>query len=209
MNLHDIGSAAAAAHLTVLGGFHPAPDEALGATLLLLGPGAGFWPHFVQSPEFRDGAADSMDRWSARVVARIAEVTGGTALFPFGGPPHHPFISWATRTGRMWPSPVQLLVHSEQGLWVSFRGALLFETRIDLPPLAPNPCERCVEKPCLTACPVDALTASGYDVPSCKSYLAEGPACMTQGCAVRAACPVSRDHPRAPAQSAFHMRAFL
>ena len=200
--------------LTVLGGFHPDGGEGLPKgteTLLLIGPAEpGFWPHFTQSPEWQDGAPDPMDRWSRWVIGRIACDLGGKALFPFGGPPFHPFFTWALRTGRVWQSPVRLLVHDEAGLWVSFRGALALKTRIDLPAPPPNPCDTCAERPCLSACPAGALTGAGYDVPACQSFLhrAEGAACMTGGCHVRGACPVSVRHARMAEQSAYHMGQF-
>jgi ferredoxin len=209
VTLPEVEAAAGAARLSVLGGFHPAPDEGLGRTLMLLSPGPAFWPHFTQSPEMRDGAADPLDRWSRRVVSRMADVLGARALFPFGPAPFHPFLSWATRTGRIWPSPVNFLVHGEQGLWVSFRGALAFEALLDVPPAMDKPCDSCADQPCRSACPVSALTPAGYDVASCKEYLRGGADCMSGGCAVRAACPVSRSFPRDARQSAFHMAAFL
>ncbi|KPP89695.1 MAG: Tectiviridae, minor capsid [Rhodobacteraceae bacterium HLUCCA08] len=209
MNLAEVDIAARAARLAILGGFHPGPGEGLGGTLLLLGPGPDFWHHFVQSPEYRDGAPDPLDRWSVRVLGRIAEVSDARALFPFGGPPHHPFQAWAERSGRAWRSPVGLLVHADQGLWVSYRGALVVDATLDLPETTETPCDICADRPCLTACPVGALTGQAYDVPGCKAFLTGGGACMETGCAVRAACPVSRDFPRNPRQSAFHMRAFL
>ena len=205
-----VETAAGAARLAVLGGFHPEPGEGLGQTLLLLGPGPDFWHHFSQCPEYRDGLPDPLDRWSRRVVTRLAEIVGATPLFPFEGPPYHPFYSWAERTGRAWPSPVSLLVHAGQGLWLSFRGALVFEEALDLPTAQEPPCETCPDQPCRTACPAGALTNEGCDVSACKAWLnrPEGAECMTYGCAVRRACPVSRGFPRAPQQSAFHMEAF-
>jgi len=209
VRLSDVEAAAGAARLSVLGGFHPEPDEELGSTLMLLGPGPDFWNQFAQSPEMRDGQADPLDRWSRRVVTRIAEVVGARPLFPFGPPPFLPFLTWATRTGRIWPSPVNFLVHGEQGLWVSFRGALVFEMTLDVPPPMERPCDSCTEQPCRTSCPVSALTPSGYDVATCKDHLRGGADCMSAGCAVRAACPISRSFPRDRRQSAFHMEAFL
>ncbi len=123
-------------HLTVLGGFHADPDDALPKgtqTLLMIGPGDGFWPHVTAQPEW-DSTPDPIDRWSRRVIGTIACDLGGKAIFPFGGPPYHPFYAWALRTGRIWESPVRLLVHDTQGLMVSFRGALALKERLPLPP---------------------------------------------------------------------------
>ncbi|PZQ96602.1 MAG: ferredoxin [Cereibacter sphaeroides] len=214
MNLADIEAALAPHALAVLGGFQVGPEDNLPrgtATLLLVGPRQpGFWPHFTADPEWSDGGTDPVDRWSRRVIGRIACDLGAKALFPFGGPPYHPFYAWALRTGRVWPSPVRLLVHDEAGLMVSFRGALALRQRIELPPVETSPCETCGGQPCLTACPVGALTSAGYDLDRCHAYLdtPAGQDCMTKGCAVRRACPVSAAHARMPEQSAYHMRQF-
>ncbi|TNF21009.1 MAG: ferredoxin [Rhodobacteraceae bacterium] len=199
----------------MLGGFHPGAGDGAPKgceTLLLLGPAEpGFWPIFRASSEFRDGAAHPLDRWSKRVLGALAEGLEGRAVFPSDGPPYAPFIAWAKATGRVRNSPVGILVHDEAGLMVSFRGALALPRRIELPAAPPCPCESCVTKPCLDACPVAALAAGrAYDVPRCKGFLDTGPGrdCMGRGCAVRRACPVSRNWGRQEAQSAFHMRSF-
>ncbi|HMS94894.1 MAG TPA: ferredoxin [Tabrizicola sp.] len=204
--------------LEVLGGFAVAEGEAGfppgTRTLLLLGPKEpGFWPHLTAQPEWAqyqsEGTPDPVDRWSRRVIGRIACDLGAKALFPFGGPPWHPFYQWALRSGRVWDSPVRLLVHAGQGLMVSFRGALALKEAVEVPPPLPRPCETCAA-PCLTACPAGALTGAGYDVPGCHTYLdgPEGRDCMTGGCLVRRACPLSQTYARLPEQSAYHMGQF-
>jgi len=205
---------ARARHLTILGGFHPEEHDKVPVpcqTLLLLGPDEpAFWPAFTATPEFKDGGPDPIDRWSRRVVEDWAKTLAATGLFPFGGAPFLPFFSWATRTGRIHASPVNFLVHDHAGLFVSFRGALALPDRIDLPPAPTPPCEGCKTKPCLSACPVHALTPAGYDVDNCKTYLEtpQGTDCVSQGCAVRRRCPVSQGFGRLPAQSEYHMRHF-
>jgi epoxyqueuosine reductase len=210
----SVAARATAHRLEIFGAFHPGPDDgapAGTATLLLLGPAEpGFWEHLTAQPEFADGAPDPLDRWSRRAIGRMACDLGGKALFPFAGPPWHPFIAWAKRSGRAWESPVRFLVHDTAGLMVSYRGAIGLRERIALPPpAAAPPCAEC-ERPCLSACPVGALTADGYDTAACHAYLDTGAGrdCMTGGCAVRRACPVSRTYGRLPEQSAYHMSRF-
>ena len=202
----------AAAHcLAVLGGFAAGPDDGLPKgtkTLLLLGPlEPGFWPHLKAQPEW--GGVDPVDRWSRRAIGTLACDLGAKALFAFGGAPYHPFYKWALKTGRSWDSPVRLLVHDVAGLFVSYRGALALKEELALPPTPPRPCDSC-PKPCLTACPVGALTGAGYDLAGCHTYLEthSGVDCMTNGCAVRRTCPLSRSYARMPEQSAYHMGQF-
>jgi len=210
----DLQTLVRAEALDILGAFHP--DDTDGApagtqTLLLLGPHEpGFWAAPQASPEFADRLPDALDRWSTRVVTSLADQINATALFPFGGPPYQPFIAWARRSGRAWPSPAGLLVHDHCGLMVSYRGALALPERVNLPALPPCPCDGCKARPCLSACPVGALGGAGYDVAACHGYLDTTPGqdCMSRGCAARRACPVSQSYGRLEAQSAFHMRSF-
>ncbi len=210
ISLNDLAARAAARHLDILGGFHAESEPGLPQgtrTLLLLGPlEPGFWAAVTGAAEW--GGPDPVDRWSRRVVGGLACDLGGKALFPFGGPPHLPFHSWALRSGSAWESPVKLLVHGRQGLWVSFRGALALREVVELPAPRPSPCEGC-SAPCLSACPARAMTGAGYDVPRCHGFLdADGEDCLNGGCLVRRACPVSRAYARMPEQSAYHMRQF-
>lgn len=181
-------------------------------TLVLLGPDEpGFWNAFSASAEYLDTAAHPMDRWSQRNIDVMALELGARAIYPFDAHPPHPFYSWALASGRAWSSRVQFLVHDIAGLWVSFRGALGFVADIpdDMPGAPAGPCTDCT-RPCATACPVGALTPAGYDLPACHAFLnsADGQRCMTGGCAVRAACPVSQGFGRVQEQSSFHMRQF-
>lgn len=176
-------------------------------TIALLSPAPGLWGHFIQSAEYSDGTPHPMDRWSRRVIGRIACDLTAKAYFPFGGPPYQPFLAWAKRSGRAWVSPVGPLVHDSHGLLISYRGALGLTEVIETAP-GTRPCNTC-PAPCLTACPVGALGPDPYDVPKCKAFLdtAPGSGCMGAGCLVRRACPVGQST-RQPAQLAFHMKAF-
>ena len=216
MDYAEIDRSASRLRLQVFGGFHPGEDDPAPPgtrTLLMLGPlEPEFWLHVTSSDEFHDGKPNPLDRWSLRTIGRLAEDTESTALFPFGGPPWLPFYSWALRTGRCWVSPVEFLVHDTAGLFVSFRGALAFAERIELPPTQPrSPCETCAGRPCIGSCPAGALDDSGYDSGACISHIgsAAGTDCLMRGCAVRRACPVSAGFPRSEEQSRFHQEALL
>lgn len=183
------------------------------ATLVLLGwVGGDGWQTFAGSPEAHDGVPNPLDRWSRRVIDSLADALDATALYPFSGPPWLPFQRWAQRADRVFVSPLGILIHPDWGLWHSYRGALAFHAHLDLEPAAASvsPCESCADKPCLTRCPVSAFSNEGYDVAGCRAHLSSpaGAACMEGGCLARDACPVGTRHRYAPAQAAFHMRAF-
>ena len=166
---------------------------------------------FRASAEYSDGGDDPLDRWSRRVIGDLALTYGARVTFPSDGPPYAPFVDWALKSGRFWQSPVGMLVHDRAGLMISIRGAMSFYTPVNIVnPMAASPCGPC-SAPCKTACPVDALRGHSYDVASCKAHIqtTEGAECLTGGCLARRACPVSQTQGRLPAQSEFHMRAFL
>ena len=155
------------------------------------------------------GGGNPIDRWTARVLSDLAD----GVLFPFGGPPHHPFQLWARRADpALSVSPLGILIHPEFGLWHALRGALLYREQLELPEMAPaaSPCDGCSAKPCLKTCPVGAFTRSGYDVVSCRSYLRtlSGQPCMIQGCQARLACPVGREYAYRDGLAQHLMRAF-
>lgn len=214
MTPEHLDHAARTQGLRLRGVLSPEPNDGLSSdmrSVVLLGPDEPrFWPLFEASTEARDGAPDPLDRWSKRVIGALAHDWGGQAVFPADGPPYPPFLRWAEASGQCWPSPVGLLVHDAAGLMISFRGAVALAQALSRPELQPKPCHTCA-KPCLTACPVGALgEGHAYDVPRCQAHVAsdDGIACRS-GCLVRRACPVARDFSRLPAQSAFHMAAFM
>lgn len=207
-----IQASVAMRHLAIFGALHPTNADQLPIgtrTLLLLGPQEpGFWAHVTATPEFAEGAANPLDRWSERVITALANQLDGWPLFPIEKP-YLPFPAWARESGRAWPSPVGLLVHDTAGLFISYRGAIALKSHIDIPHGGENPCLSCRAKPCVSACPVDAMQNNHYDVETCKNNL-EKPEndCMARGCAIRRACPTSQVYGRIETQSAFHMAAF-
>lgn len=214
MTLKQIEDAAAAEGLAVVGAFHPDSEDLApegSGTLVLLGPGGPeMWAAFSHSPECADGAEHPMDRWSRRVISRLAASLAAKPLFPFGGPPWMPFQRWAVRGEGAVSSPVQMQATAGRGLWTSYRGALTFEDRLDLPgALHADPCAPC-PSPCRTACPVGAFAEGRYDVPACVAHVrSEAGAACRSGCLVRRACPAGQPLNLPEMQRKFHMTAFL
>lgn len=222
----DALTAAAAEHgLLLRGGFavqagDDVPDVggAPAKRLLLFGnAGAAMWEAFCASAEYADRRPDPLNRWSRRIGEALAKRCGARALFPFGGPPHLPFLRWGKKAEALQNSQLGMLMHPRFGLWHAYRFALAFaegwEGDGDAPTAADNAdiCRRCRAKPCLHACPVNAFSPAGYDVRACVRHLESAPdgSCMTRGCQARLACPQGAAYRYAPAHAAFHMRAFV
>ncbi len=222
-NLQTIEHALNGAGFDYRGGFHPAPDDGVPdcgftgspASVIMVGNiGGAMWDAFAAA---RRDEPDAMDNWTRRTLGAVAhdldiQFGGVVALYPFGGPPYHPFQRWAMRAEPVHASPIGPLIHPQYGLWHAYRGALVFRAPLDLPQVAtqPSPCDSCTDKPCLNTCPVGAFSADGYDVPRCGAHLdtVEGDLCLTRGCLARRACPVGRDYAYGEAQTRFHMGLF-
>lgn len=189
-------------------------DGQAAASIVLLGNiGRSIWPSFER---WRGGRANKdarnpLDTWSKAVIGPVALEFGATAYFP-SDPPWQPFQQWAMRADDLRQSPLGILIHPEYGLWHGYRGALGFGRALAVAPPArhANPCDTCSGKPCLSACPVDAVSACGFQISPCRAHLttADGQAgCMTSGCLARNACPVGVQYRYHPEQLRFHMAA--
>ena len=181
--------------------------------VLLIGhAGSSIWPHFTawfanQNPR----PENPLDTWSREIITAAATEIGGHAVFP-SDKPYLPFQQWAIEAEGLRPSPLGILIHPVYGLWHAYRGAILLpgEKLIQSLEKLSHPCDDCDEKPCLSACPVNAFSDGGYDVAGCRTYLKtdSGQTCMTGGCQARLACPVGREFTYEPEQMRFYMRAF-
>lgn len=222
MNGEDLAQEAGRHGLVLRGGFSVSEEDAVpdlapgrpARWLVLFGnAGSSMWPAFSQSPEFADGAPDPLNRWSERIGGSLAATWRGRALFPFGGPPYHPFLRWAGKAEGLRRSALGMLMHPEYGLWHAYRFAIALAgpvDGIDQPAAAAPACERCPDRPCLSACPVAAFDGERYDVAACYRYLESHPgAPCRSACLARAACPEGSDYRYQPDHAAFHMTRFF
>ncbi len=225
--------------LHLRGSFAPTTDDKLPhrpdgqpiASVWMVGViGSGFWPYFKASSFYSDGLPDPLDRWSRAIGEELAARCGGLALFPFTGPPYHPFQRWADRAEATQPSRMMLRIHPEHGLWHAYRFALalpaarhgsgpdadhadMLAVQAHISParsMQADLCAHCSGQPCLQACPVGAYTGDTFLRDACASHLhsGQGADCMQSGCLARRACPVAPAMRYTPEHAAFHMQAF-
>lgn len=181
--------------------------------------GGEMWPHFRGADPGGTPADDALDDWTRSCLQPIADRFGAVYLHP-SDRPYRPVQRWAVAADVVEPSPIGLLVHPEFGLWHAYRGVFVVadaiaDATVDATAVAPDgpgsPCLTCPDQPCLTTCPVDAIGPGRYDVEACRGHVAGGsdPACATEGCAARVACPIGVGFRYGPDQMAFHMQAFV
>lgn len=188
-------------------------DGRLARSLVLLGNiGGSIWPAFSAWRGAYVGD-DPLDAWSKGVVTPVADRFGATAFFP-SDRPYMPFQQRAIRAEGLAASPLGILIHPIYGTWHGYRAALAFAEPVAHVPRAEvdAPCKSCAGKPCLSACPVAAISASGFAVGACRTHLVtqEGRSgCMAVGCLARNSCPVGEAYRYSDEQLRFHMEALF
>lgn len=227
---NDINKRLAKSGMEVLGVFHLDGEEALSFTgstnevvgLMVASPGRDMWQVFTDSEHYNGQLPNPMDHWTASVLGEIAMDVGAGLALPFDRP-YPPFQAWAKRATHLSNSPLGVLVHREYGLWFGLRGVMFVKVNVENQQLDKliqqlvidnHPCDACIDKPCLSVCPVKAFNNDGLDVRACYSYLEETtksgtePDCLEKGCAARAACPVGADYIYCTEQLRFHMNSY-
>lgn len=184
-------------------------------TIVLVGAlGEEIWPAFAAT-KANWAAENPLDHWTRQVLTPIADAANYQVVFPCDGPPYPPFYDWAQRADKVFPSPTGILIHPEFGLWHSYRGAFIISGQPEnpLPPIkqAASPCESCVDKPCLTVCPVHAFDGKRYDAVACQDFLRTQPncICLRHSCQARLVCPVGRDYTYPMEYARFLMQQFI
>lgn len=193
---------------------HPpnAPSGKPARSAVLIGHGdADYWTLFQQWRSTQpEEMANPLDAWSRSILQEVASQVGARVLLP-NDRPYAPFQQWAIRAEGLRPSPVGLLIHPVYGLWHAFRGALLFDVEMEIqqPDKLNHPCDVCIGKPCVNACPVGAFASAGFAYERCLDYVRgpDGQRCRN-GCQARNACPVGVEYRYSASVQAFHQKAF-
>lgn len=104
-------------------------------------------------------------------------------------------------------SPFKVGINNQWGSWFAYRAVVLVKSRFIKEDVASNemsPCVSCTAKPCVSACPANALAANEYDFNACIQYRKQDSSQCKDRCIARMACPVSQAHQYSLEQINYH-----
>jgi epoxyqueuosine reductase len=162
-----------------------------------------------------DGSTPNpIDQHSKAAALAFAKEVLGESEFHLIYPGDTPIALQQLGTIAGWhtPSPLGLGINPRWGLWYAYRAALLTNAElpviVELPP--ERPCDRCLEKPCLSSCPAGALANDRQiGIDQCASYRLSDNSSCNDRCLARMSCPVSNEHRYTLEQIQYHYRLSL
>ncbi|PKO81383.1 MAG: hypothetical protein CVU19_07270 [Betaproteobacteria bacterium HGW-Betaproteobacteria-13] len=106
-------------------------------------------------------------------------------------------------------SPFKVGINQDWGTWFAYRVALLANTALPVTqaqhPQAKHtvsPCDNCRDKPCIPACPAQAMASGDFDLDRCIDYRRQPRSRCAASCVARLSCPVGSSHRYQPEQIA-------
>lgn len=108
------------------------------------------------------------------------------------------------------PSPFWVGVDAHWGSWFAYRAVVLADTDLPLTPRreSSSPCDICIDKPCIPACPAEALVADertgSSRLQACLDLRKQTKSPCQDRCVARNSCPVGSEHRYADSQIAYH-----
>ncbi len=155
--------------------------------------------------------SDPVDQFvTERVAAWMADELPGHAwrqVFP--GPAPVGLQRLGQLAGWHHASPFWVGVDAEWGSWFAYRALLLTDTALPPTPRreAGSPCDGCVDKPCISACPAGALASEGtgpWRLQACLAHRKQPGSSCQDRCLARNACPAGERYRYGDAQTAYH-----
>lgn len=130
-----------------------------------------------------------------RFIDEFLDAPSTLMLYPTGY--NIPLQQLGALVGWHHPSPLGLGINETYGLWFAYRAAFL--TTLPLPsiqnPIATSPCDTCRDKPCISACPAQAVQGvNQFKVTACVDFRLQAQSTCQDRCLSRLACPVAPEH---------------
>lgn len=159
-------------------------------------------------------SADPVDRYTISLTREFIRNTLGNAavlwLYPdsqYVAPLQQlgEFAGWSS------PSPLGSGISPDYGVWFAYRAAFLVDADLPLTnsTSAPSPCNKCMEKPCISSCPVGAVQTESFGLENCADHRLGLHSPCTDRCLARLACPIHPEHRYTLEQIQYHYRHSL
>jgi epoxyqueuosine reductase len=188
------------------------PEQQRYAQLVLLGHvGGAVWPQVLsEAPDSAHPIDAAVQRWVARGMGAHAPGVAWECVYP--GDTALSLIRLGECAGWHHPSPFWQGVDAEWGSWFAYRAVLLANTDWPLTPRRElrSPCLDCVGKPCVAACPAQALGVDqALGLRRCREHRLQTASSCEERCLARLACPVGTEHRYSADQLQHHYRHSL
>ena len=190
-------------------------------SIVLVGfAGKSFWGVFKdyleRNPEFKNRNVDLIDNYTVLRFKEAAKILNShkidyKTVFPFGKDGTQlNFLKLGELGGAGVSSLLGILLHPVYGPWISLRGAFITNLELneyDGPIFGFSPCPSC-DKPCISACPVNTISISGWDWEACMKFRISDDTCA-KSCASRRACPYGKTEQYSEEQLHYHHKFVL
>ena len=181
--------------------------------ILLANGGSRYWQSMQQAGSQTEQQSDPVDNYFYQIINDLLEpyfeykvVYPGNHFLPLQG--------LGKLAGWHHESPLGLGIHPVFGLWFAYRGVILSNTKFspiesDMAHGSESPCRSCQGKPCIAACPANAVLASGFKVGQCSDYRLQSESGCQSRCMARLACPTGKEYRYQTAQMTYHYQHSL
>lgn len=194
----------------VLNGLTPA-QRRLRQLVLLGHVGGAVWPQaLAEAPDDDHPIDTAVHRWVVRGMGAHAPGVAWECVYP--GDTALSLIRLGECAGWHHPSPFWQGVDAEWGSWFAYRAVLLANTDWPLTPRRErrSPCLDCVGRPCVAACPAQALGVDqALGLQRCSDHRLHRVSSCEDRCLARLACPVGAEHRYSAVQLQHHYRHSL
>lgn len=176
-------------------------------TLVIIGHGGKtLWQQMTADDWAEQDPIDSYSQRHADLfIKTYLDDAPSLALFPTGY--LIPLQQLGEFVGWSYPTPLGVGINPTFGVWFAYRAAFLTTAVFPTihPPIHPSPCESCIKKPCLSACPAKATHATDpFNIESCASHRLKRQSTCANKCLARMACPIAPTHHYTLAQINYH-----
>lgn len=179
-------------------------------SLLMIGHGGKrFWQGFMnQTRHTTERSSNPIDDYSIEVADHFMQQRWPElsyhVLYP--GPNPVGLQQLGVLAGWYHSSPLKVGINATWGLWYAYRVVLLVEGVLEPTEKVqqPSPCDSCMDKPCITACPGQALSDAGRMLTLCVDHRLQPESSCQNTCVARQACPIQLQHRYDPDQIHYH-----